>query len=135
MIGPRATRRFVWVVGLAIGVAVFAGAIRHLTRSSHPASNHAKETLGAPENLGVPFGASPAKVVARLGQPNAKQAGCWIYGVKDGAKEIGNGFGQWIDKVKYCFSEGATGGQVVADISSHMVAHRIGKKHYPAGWN
>lgn len=134
--GPRARRRLAWLAGVAIGLAVLAGVVRHFTHSSRPlVTKNEKVSLGTPENLGVPFGTSAAQLVRRLGQPSEKKSGCWIYDVKNGAEEIGDGFGQWIDKVKYCFAEGATGGQAVAHVSSHMVAHKVGKKHYAAGWS
>ena len=124
-----------WILGAVVAVAIAGGVINHLTTSSSPAPKNATERLGAPEDLGIPIRASAAEVVRRLGEPSKKQSGCWIYAVKDGAKTIGDGFGQWIDKVKYCFAEGPTGGKAVAHMSSHMMAHTVGKKHFPAGWS
>jgi hypothetical protein len=124
-----------WLAGAVAVVIVAVVAIQHLTTSALVTPAHGNATVGAPEDLGIPFGASAALVRRRLGQPNTKKSGCWIYKVKNGAQTIGDGFGQWVDEVKYCFGEGAAGGRAVSNIYSHMVAHRIGKKRYPAGWS
>lgn len=133
MPGPRARRRLVWIVGVALGAVVLAGVIRPFTTSSG-SSPRQKEALGAPEDLGIPYGASPSQVLRRLGRPNGKRPGCWIYRVRNGAQEIGDGFGQWVDAVEYCFAEGPTGGRAVSLIQSHFVARTIGRKRYPADW-
>jgi hypothetical protein len=74
--------------------------------------------------------------VRRLGQPDHKlPSGCWTYQVENGAKLIGDGFGQWVDAVKYCFGDGPAGGKDVILIESHMVAHKVGKRLFPASWD
>ena len=85
--------------------------------------------------MGFPYGASPTQLVRRLGHPSEKQQECWIYKVEDGAKTTDHGFGQYVDKVRYCFAEGATGGQAVSQIASHLTPHRIGEKHYLTSWS
>lgn len=125
-----------WIVGVALVLTVLGGVFNHLTDSSSPPTRHGKVTPGQPQNLGVPYGASPARVVRLLGEPQEKlSSGCWIYQVKNGAKLIGDGFGQWVDAVKYCFSSGPAGDEDVTLIESHMVAHKVGKRRYAASWD
>lgn len=133
--GPRARRRFGWIAAIFVAAVILLGAIRELTSTPQHGTAHEKAVAGAPEDLGVPFGASAAQVVRRLGQPDARRSNCWTYKVENGAQTIGSGFGQWVDYVKYCFAPGPAGGRAVSHIYSHVVAHRIGKKHYPAGWS
>lgn len=138
-LGPRARRRVATAAAVFAGLLVVVLALHHWTASSGPSTapkQHEKAIPGQPQNLGVPYGASPAQVVRRLGQPHKRlSSGCWIYRVKNGAELIGDGFGQWVDAVKYCFGGGSGGGKEVTLIESHMVAHKVGKRLFPASWD
>ncbi len=126
--GPRARRRLVWIVGLALLVAIVAGAaLRHFTASAGHSGAKNKFKIGT-MNLGVSFGFTTKQVQRRLGRPSEKRAGCWIYRAQDG-KVNGIFASSLTDAVRFCFSSG-----IVSDIKDHDVAHVIGTRHIPAGW-
>jgi len=117
-------------------VVVIGGVVYHATHAgSHPTKQVNDDLPLGENNLGVAYGARPEQVLRRLGHPNRKQAGCWIYDAPDG-KVNGHATlqGAGVDAMKYCFAEGATGGLVVTRIEWHYKASTYHKVHYPAAW-
>lgn len=140
-IGPRAQRRLAWTAG-AIVLVIAGGAVNQLLRSGNSslprtAAPKRHSALGI-NDLDVAYGTTPKELTSRLGPPTAKETNCWIYRGKAIAAQLSADGTGAADAVKYCFSEGPTGGQVVTGTWTHYLAHTIKsgrfKGHYPAGW-
>jgi hypothetical protein len=103
------------VAGAIAAVATAGGAIAYTVVNSH-SSHVEREVYGTFGSFGVPSGSEPKEVLARLGPPDKKRGGCWIYRVSGhtfhGTKLIPQIAG--IDAVRYCFYSG-----VVAIIEDH----------------
>jgi hypothetical protein len=99
------------IAALAIAAATTAYTLTH-SHSGHAAG----EVYGTFGSFGVPSGSTPKEVLARLGPPDRKRGGCWIYGVSGhtfhGVKILPQIAG--IDAVRYCFYGG-----VVSIVEDH----------------
>ena len=112
-LGPRARRR---LAAAAVAAAVVAvGATLYFTHSSGHTAAPAKEIYGTFGAFGVSDGSTHKQLLAKLGAPDAKRAGCWIYKIHGdtfhGMKLIQL---PYVDAVEYCFY-----GNVVSDIEDH----------------
>lgn len=96
--------------------------------SSTASKRSARYRIGE-DNAGIPYGTRPQQVLQRLGRPERKEAGCWLYRAH-AAKINGVGIDPSVDAMKFCFADG-----VVSFIYSHYVAVTIHKRHYPAIWS
>jgi len=139
------------LVGAAAGLLVVAGLVGHLLghgKASAPVSPRPRERRSAALplgelSLGVAFGATPEQVVRRLGAPTTRDGSCWVYRGRAGAVR-GRVSGPYVDALKFCFSPGPLGRNVVTQIYSHTVAHTIVetdpmshtvfKRRFPARW-
>ena len=111
--GPRAKRR----AALAAGIAVLAAGAGIAVYATHlPGASAAKEVYGTFGAFGVSYGDTRTQLVARVGRPDRKRNGCWIYDVHDarlGDSTVPAQVGG-MDAVRYCFAEG-----VVSVIEDH----------------
>lgn len=137
--GPRTKRRLAWLAATVVALAVVVGAFQHFSVSrgsgnSGGSATHRRLEVGAQSGR-IAYGATPRQVLTTLGAPTKKQGACWSYSAK--AHTInGEYLGDVVDGLRYCFSDGPTGGKVVANIYEHIIAHRLPtKKWYPGGWN
>lgn len=83
---------------------IAGGAVAFVMMSSH--SGHAAgEVYGTFGSFGIPSGATSKEVLARLGAPDEKRDGCWVYRVNGktfhGTRILPQIAG--IDAVRYCF--------------------------------
>lgn len=134
-LGPRARGRVVLLAAVGIVVTV-GGVVYGVTNSgSHsPKQGNGDRPLGE-DNLGVAYGASAAQVLRRLGRPSEKRGACWIYDAPDGkVNGLATLEGAGVEGMKYCFAEGATGGEVVSNIEWHYKASTYRNVRYPAHW-
>ena len=135
-VGPRARRRIAWVTA-ALALVIIGGAANQLFRSgsSSPvrkSSSRQPRYIGA-MNLGIAYGATAKQVLRQLGAPTSKEGNCWIYRGRAIAANRAHA-GPNVDAMKFCFSEGSTGDQVVSTISSHYMATTFHNRRYPAHW-
>ncbi len=132
--GARARRRRIWTTGAVAAVAVGGGAFHFV--GSHGSSG--SRTPSAPaenQSVGVSYGDSSPRVLARVGAPTKRKSGCWIYDAK--AHTVNGAYlGEFADGVRYCFGEGPAGGTAVTAIEVHLIPHTLlNGKWYPGGWN
>lgn len=148
--------RVIWIAAF-VGALVAAGAVGHYAPGSGK-SKTAHRTRTAPRparppiglgygqrNLGIAYGSTSADVLRQIGSPVSKQEGCWLYRGRVG-RIRGRWSGSYVDAMKFCFSEGPAGNQVVTRIWSHSPRHTIvrrnpfthkivSKKTWPAQWD
>lgn len=95
-----------------------------------------QEVVGE-QNGGIAYGDTQRAVSTTLGDPTAKQAGCWIYTLRGHAVN-GMNLGKIIDAIKYCFTAGPAGGRVVSTIYVHLIPSVVARlpkdKRPPGGW-
>src|SRR6476469_8840978 len=77
-VGRRAKRSV--VAGAVVAVVIAGGAVAYTLMDSH-GSHAAREVYGTFGSFGVASGSKPEEVIARLGPPDKKYGGCWIYRV------------------------------------------------------
>jgi hypothetical protein len=135
--GPRARRRFAWLVA-TVAVLAVVGAMIHFfgsadNMSSKVAASEPQQASGEVSG-GIPFGASSQQVVGTFGPPTRNGAGCSVYSAN--AHRInGEYLGKFVDGLKFCFSDGPAGGKVVSTIYNHLIAHPTpADKHFAGGW-
>jgi hypothetical protein len=83
--------------------------------------------------LGIAYGTTAKQLLREIGSPTKKQADCWLYRGQVG-RIRGRYSGPYVDAMKFCFSAGPTGGNVMTQIFSHYAGHTIAKEHFPAQW-
>lgn len=119
--GPRNRRRLTTggiVVGVAAvavaGLLVFFGRVSQHSRNGHAVG----EVYGTFGSFGIASGSTAKEVLAKLGPPDEKRSGCWIYRVSGptfhGTKILPQIAG--IDAVRYCFG---FGNGLVSDVEDH----------------
>jgi hypothetical protein len=96
--------------------ATHSGMSHHGGGRSHTRPQSSKEVYGIFGAFGISYGTRPRQLLARLGAPDRKRAGCWIYRIRGGTfhgfkliPEIAR-----MDTVRYCFFSG-----VVSIIEDH----------------
>ena len=145
-----------WLAAMVVGALVVAGGVVHYaTGSGKPSAPPRTRIVPAPKrppiglgygqrNLGIAYGSAPAEVRRQLGPPVQQRAGCWLYRGRVG-RIRGRWSGSYVDAMKFCFSEGPVGSQVVTQILSHSPRHTIvrrdpythkivSKRTWPAQW-
>ena len=127
--GPRARRRLV-VAGIAALIVAGGATAYAVTCSGGGGTDPTKEVYGTFGAFGVDSGSTPAQVRAKLGEPDRKRAGCWIYGVHGtsfhGSPVLPQISG--IVAVRYCFLDG-----VVSVVEDHWRKVK-GKDPFPTPW-
>ena len=151
-VGPRARRRLALLAATVAGLVVAAGLIYWLAAAGNSSTSgqqtqtiraSAEQQLGYGQmNLGVAYGTTPKQVRRQLGAPATTNGNCWTY---RGSKVIPDAYRAFYsDAVRFCFSPGATGNNVVTQIFDHWMAHTIvetdpvthvkSRKYFPAVW-
>ncbi len=132
--GPRSKRRLrTGAIVLGVAAVAWAGLLLFFGRANQNShnGNTAGEVYGTFGSFGIPSGSTSKEVLARLGPPDQKRGGCWIYRVNGdtfhGTKILPQIAG--IDAVRYCFF----GGDVVSTVEDHWRPVN-GRDPYPHPW-